>query len=102
MNGNADDHLWSLLEKLSLEKRDSCYRGNYTHTCIGTLLSSKTYKKIHTTWSMVVAQNVGVKCSQEPMSHTKMPMQEGAKTPEPRVGDVEGLPSMMGPQYGLY
>lgn len=51
---------------------------------------------------MVVAQNVGVKCSQEPMSHTKMPMQEGAKTPEPRVGDVEGLPSMMGPQYGLY
>lgn len=50
----------------------------------------------------MVAQNVGVKCSQEPMSHTKMPMQEGAKTPEPRVGDVEGLPSMMGPQYGLY
>lgn len=40
----------------------------------------------------MVAQNVGVKCSQE-----------GAKTPKPRVGDVEeGLPSMMGPQYGLY
>lgn len=52
---------------------------------------------------MVVAQNVGVKCSQEPMGHTKMPMQEGAKTPEPGVGDVEeGLPSMIGPQYGLY
>lgn len=44
MNGNADDHLWSLLEK-SLEKRDSCYKEHYIHICIGTLLSSKTYKK---------------------------------------------------------